>query len=631
MAENRWRLLLLALCVVGSVVLFAVAADHFGLGGEPWNGYGDHHPVATGRPYVIEEQQALPGGAAWRAGLRDGDLIDIRNQTLDSRYRFVTTAWLTTRATILNVRRGLQTFTVQMVGSSVYDGAWQLKVVSYGLLVVANAWFLCCAFLIALRRASSPDARILVLVLLTQIGALITPAANAVPDLTMGFINLVGYAVFTAASSVLLVILSARFGRRSQWRTFLEWLAYAVNALAFLISAVAAIGIATLWVDPWPFIDGQLTSIVLDAASVTVVLAAAAAVSSTAPSQRPRAAWLLLPLPVAFAFAAIAANVYPFVNSWYLYFFMYAVSSALLLLGAFAVSYALLKRRVLDAGFILSRTIVVAGVSLVVVAAFVLLEWVLGNVLTSASHATGVIANAALALVLGVSLRSIHQRVDALVDRWLFRARYENERALRDFSTEAGFVTDSDALLDRALENLRAHTDARSAALFLNEDGVFRPVRQFGGITAEVSENDSAILALKTWHKPLDPHRYETALHGDLALPMVARGRLLGLLLCGERAGGEAYAADEIAALSEFARGVGSAIETLQGASPHERRELLAAIETNSAAIFSLRESVIVSRCAYRTRKSMPVSVVGSDGSVTVRRSFAVPPSTCTT
>jgi hypothetical protein len=51
------------------------------------------------------------------------------------------------------------------------------------------------------------------------------------------------------------------------------------------------------------------------------------------------------------------------------------------LLGALFVTFALLRRRVIDIGFVVSRTIVVAIVSLVVVVAFVLLEWVLGAVL----------------------------------------------------------------------------------------------------------------------------------------------------------------------------------------------------------------------------------------------------------
>jgi len=42
-------------------------------------------------------------------------------------------------------------------------------------------------------------------------------------------------------------------------------------------------------------------------------------------------------------------------------------------------------------------------------------------------------------------------------------------------------------------------------------------------------------------------------MRGALAPPMLARGRLLGAIVLGERIGGEAYAPDEIEALLQFA------------------------------------------------------------------------------
>ncbi len=68
---------------------------------------------------------------------------------------------------------------------------------------------------------------------------------------------------------------------------------------------------------------------------------------------------------------------------------------------------------------------------------------------------------------------------------------------------------------------------------------------------------------------------------------MLAHGRLLGILLCGERAGGEAYVRDEIEALSEFAHGVGASLGSMirfdaadahDGAILRELRELREAV-----------------------------------------------------
>jgi hypothetical protein len=184
-----------------------------------------------------------------------------------------------------------------------------------------------------------------------------------------------------------------------------------------------------------------------------------------------------------------------------------------------------------------------------------------------------------------------------LVDAVLFRKRLEDERALRAFSREAAFVTEREALLDRAVEIVRSHTDAQSAAFFVGENGVYKAVRGFGKTSAAVDENDPAILALKAWHKPFDPHSYNSTLQGGLVLPMVARGHLVGVLLFGERAGGEAYAPAEIEALSEFAHGVGSALDALGNSNDSGISEkLLGAIQASreeiAAAIKELREIV---------------------------------------
>jgi hypothetical protein len=348
-----------------------------------------------------------------------------------------------------------------------------------------------------------------------------------------------------------------------------------------LVGLVAGyVGTVTLWFDPFPlwWYNSPLTR-TLPLVDLSVAILAAVAVASVPRSERLRAAWLLLPLPIALVASAAALALVPSAPSFVGGESFVITANAIALLGALFVTYALLKRRVLDTGFILSRTIVVGLVSVIVVAAFVLLEWVLGSVVSGASHATGLIANAALALVLGVSLRYIHRHTDAFVHAVLFRKRYDDERALRAFSKEAAFVTEREALLDRAVENVRTHTDAKSASLLVRENGAYKAVRRFGEAPTEVDENDPAILALKAWHKPFDPHPYASALHGDLALPMVARGQLLGVLLCGERAGGEAYAPDEVEALSEFAHGVGSALDGLEDARGVSRDDkILAAV-----------------------------------------------------
>lgn len=555
--------MLLVLCGVSLLLTLLAAADDFGLGRRPWYGWWDAN-VKHVASYVVAVAQPVPGGATDRAGLRTGDLIDLREQSEASRVP-VLFQLMGDRPTMLVVHRGATTRTFAVTGTSVWEGQPLFKLATILSFTLANVWFVACAFLIALRRSDRRDGLLLAVVLLFITGFQMTPSFVVVPSAVLQLWLFVAATACMSAALITLVVLSSQFGARSVWRSTLEWVAVAAALLPLAIDAVVAVGAHTLWFDPTPYVLrlSAIRGFVAIAAGFLMTLAAWAAAAATPPSDRPRAAWMLLPIPVAFLAQAILVAVSSFLlRSWFAVVGAAALGDVAWLLASWTVTYALLKRRVLDLEFVITRTLVVGTVSAIVVASFALLEWLLGAVLTGASHATGLIANGALALVLGLSLNPIHQRVDALVESMLFRKRHDNERALLDFSKEAAYVTSFEALLDAAIEKLSNHTDARGASILLDGEGDYRAVRRFGDDTARtVGENDPAVLALKTWHKPIDPHQYASEIHGALALPMLARGRLLGLTVLGERAGGEAYAPDEIEALAQFAHGVGAALD----------------------------------------------------------------------
>ena len=562
--DRSWRLALLALCALAFVITFASAADTYGFGGPAWYGWWDANADKAAQPYVVTVAQPRPDGASARGGLRDGDRIDLREQSLFTRMA-VAYQPIGAQPIALRLHRGHSTITRVVVPSTSWDGQplWKLPTVTSRLL--ASLWFAACAALIAFRRWWHRDARLLALVLLCLTGILLDPGSFSLPNGALEVILLVLARACAAAASLLLVKLSTDFGVQSTLRKNLALAAYVAILVGFLADVLTATGLATLWFDPMPYIFriSPLRGAIDIVALVLVAASAMAAVLSTPKSQRPRAAWLLLPLPIAILASALVATLVIFIKSWFANVTVIFAAESVMLLSAFLVTYALLKRRVLDFEFVLGRTLVVGMVSLIVVASFVLLEWMLNTVLSGVSHATGLIANAVLALALGLSLNLIHKRVDALVDRVLFRKRHDDERALLDFAREAAFVTESNALLDQAIAKVKRHTDARSAAILLDASNTYAVIRSFGEAPLEISENDSAVLALKAWHKPIDPHHYQTALRGALALPMLGRGRLLGILVLGERAGGEAYAPDEIEALCLFAHGAGSSLDAL--------------------------------------------------------------------
>jgi hypothetical protein len=559
----RWRLVSLSL--LSLLVTLFVAWDNYGFGVRQWFGWWDANALRVA-PYMVHMVDPRPGGATERAGIQAGDLIDLREQSLPARIALISQP-SAAQPTILTVSRSGERTTHSVLGGTTWEGPLAWKLPPQLVTTLAALWFCACALLLALRQWSRPDAQLLILTLLCVTAVQLDPRYVVVlPDASLQLVLFIVAHTCLAIAPLLLLRLCARTGHASKTRTALTLAAIAGVCIGFLADMAAAIGLTTLWFDPLPFIY-RVTPMRESIDIVTyslVALTAFASVKASPANERPRAAWLLLPLPIALLLGAITHVVAVFITSWFVNVAVIAIANGIWLLSGAVVTYALLKRRVLDFEFVLSRTVVVATVSLIVVASFILLEFVLNTVLSGVSHATGLVANAVLALVLGLSLNPIHKRVDETVEQVFFHKRHEDERALLEFGREAAFVTNEDALLDRAIEKLRDHTDARSAAIFLDGTGRFTPARAFGdGVQADIDENDAAVLALKARHAPLDPHHYSSALHGALALPMLARGRLRGVVLLGERSGGEAYAPDEIAALSSMSQGVGSALDVL--------------------------------------------------------------------
>jgi hypothetical protein len=185
--------------------------------------------------------------------------------------------------------------------------------------------------------------------------------------------------------------------------------------------------------------------------------------------------------------------------------------------------------------------------------------------------------------VLGLSVRSVHKRIDAVLDTVFFRKRHEDETAIRAFGHEAAYITDAGLLIARAKAVLEKHADATGVAVLL-DDG--------HGHYDGANENDPAIVSLKTWRKSVDLHTLDTMLQGEFAYPMVARGHLVGAIVLGPKGSRDPYAPDESDAILHLAHGVGTALDVLSANVRASRDGLLEALQTMSGDLKALAYEV---------------------------------------
>jgi hypothetical protein len=525
---------LYALCIAAIVAgLFSLAS----LTMTDWGGDQGLRFESTGTPFVVRVIRV--DGAATKSGIKAGDLVDAR--TMPFEVDHVPRNEIDRLSVVRDGHRLV--FHVPRVRGTLRGWAdW--------VAMLSNIWLACFAFLIAWRGRqwtwSRPLAAILAISALSDaLWRCVTPVTTLTTAL-----HLVANLPFTF---VLLPWFFSTFGVPLT-RTRIVWtrIAYAAAAVsAFAWYADYALEWMALIPISAPGVYFEVLEILLTSPILPALVCGVLAARAAAPADAQRVGWIVAAFGGSWLFWLLAGPlgiVWQHIG-WNTFAFAWRLAAAANLVLPLVLSYAALSRRLFDIGFVINRTVVFGGVSAIVIGLFVLLEWAVGRWFEGASHATSLVLNGVLVLVLGVSLRFIHARVDAVVDGVFFRKRHENERALRRFAREAAFVTDREVLLQRTLTEIREHSEVSRASIIL---------------TPDLPANDPAVLAFLAWHEPVELSRCKTELSGEYAFPMFGHGELQGATICGPKINEERYAPDEIETFKELASGVGIALWSLK-------------------------------------------------------------------
>lgn len=574
MKSTGWRAFLLSMCAIAACL---VAANLYGLFNGPGSGptvgqWGD--TVAAGSlPYHLVVSSIDPGNSADRAGLRAGDLIDLRqNIPLERLWLFGQPP--VGRPVAIVAQRGNAVRHATIVPQAITATRRALFTpVWFGYI-----WIALFAAVIAWRRADDVQMRTLCLLLVTY-AIWENTREHIITSSSLWVLATAATAnVFGALTAAFWAACAGSFGPpQSSARRAAQWICYGFVAISVAVGLTKVLGIVTLWVDPVAFYTA-VAGLPFVLACVAALACTVLAVAATQGSDRQRAIWSLVPGGGLVVVGFGAEYSQGILTSYELAWGVYYLASAVNVLTPMILTYVALNRRLLDIGFVLNRAAVFAIVSTALILAFVVVEWI-ANEWLNTNHTTSVVVGMIVALAIGVSIRYIHRFVDRFVDRVLFRKRYESEAALRRFAHEAGFITDRATLIDRAISTVETSTGADVSILML-DDG-----------SSDVDENDPALVSMRAWHRPVDLELVPgSALRGQFAFPMMARGQLVGALMCGSKSDSEVYAPDESEALQHVADGVGSAL----GALGHSRLEtngsLRGAIAELRAAITELRE-----------------------------------------
>lgn len=345
-----------------------------------------------------------------------------------------------------------------------------------------------------------------------------------------------------------------------------------------LLLGLALIAYLMSILSPQPFVQDAAgafaTQLYTVVAGLSVLMTDAALVRTylrSSPVDRARLKWAVLGITASFLLFnvsflyVVARSVLPNALSGSPITPHHWVGAASSVILALSIGYAVLRQRVVDVQFAVSRTVVYGVVSTIVLVFLAVLHWLLGREIEHSGLAFGLEGLAAVGL--GLVLHRASHGINMAVDRVLFRKHHAAEECLRQVTVALPFATTEQAIADAIVREPAEKLQLASAALFYREsaEGPLRRVLAVGWDTTHASnlDQDSFLLRfLQAEHQArrldddrwLSPGMPQGLGRPVLAIPIVTQHALNAVVLYGSHANGTVPDPDEVALLEALAK-----------------------------------------------------------------------------
>ena len=389
--------------------------------------------------------------------------------------------------------------------------------------------------------------------------------------------NALLYSTLGGATCALVLIFALRFPRNEAvgWRGRLQWVAVGL-ALLFSLGWLAVF----VRFDFLGLPSQMLASALVYATSV--VYAGAAAVFlltlfSSHGDERQRLQWIVV-FPIVLLLRVAVINIPRTVPDWFIDGLI-----ALAVLVPLAVAYAVIRRRVFDVQFAISRALVYGALTSLVAGTFLLVDWFMTR--QFALTRLTLSAEIAFALVLGSSLNALHGSVDRFVDGVFFRQRHFAERRLAKAAAALARVESIGSVDQFVVHEPVQALGLTSGALFRrNEHGSYLRRIETGWTAADVREfgaHDPLVLHLSTENGPVRlsevtwGSRTPRLANSVLVAPVLLRDQIVAIALYGPHTTGADIDPDEQKAIAPLLERAGAAYDHIDANALRAKVELL--------------------------------------------------------
>ncbi len=310
--------------------------------------------------------------------------------------------------------------------------------------------------------------------------------------------------------------------------------------------------------------------------------------------ERHRIQWILV-FPIVLVMRVIAIDLPHALPEWY--------SGLLTALGALvplAVAYAIVRQRVFDIEFAISRAVIYGIITSIVAGTFLLVDWVMS---AQFSHSRLTLtAEIIVALALGSWLNMLHKNVDRFVDGTFFRQRHLSETRLSR-AAAAVMRAETHEAVDRFLVHEPVEAlGLSSAALFHREGAEPRFVRELAvgwsdDAVRELTGDDPLVMHLLAEGEPVrladvawSTDQLHSVGHAALATPVMLRDELMTIVLYGAHRTGADIDPDEVRSLVHLAQSAGASYDHIDARALREEiAALLLQCEMKDRELAALR------------------------------------------
>ncbi|ESQ93045.1 hypothetical protein ABAC460_01975 [Asticcacaulis sp. AC460] len=368
----------------------------------------------------------------------------------------------------------------------------------------------------------------------------------------------------------LLFLLFARYFRRetagrdgplAQWTT-------RIYAILMAVATAADVFNFLFRIDAPVFGGGFLTSVLAFPGFGLALATLFAGWRDSTPEMRPRYVLLLVAVALISFYQVLAGVIFLTRIPWLLTDPLIVAAVVMPTAGLFLFAYAVLRERVLDIGFAINRTVVYTVLSIILLTAFGITEWLVGQLTGLLGVKANVLMDAGVALLIFFAFHNIQGFVEKSVETFLFRKWHDNEARLKRFMVEAGFVHTPDALEKATVTELTRFSGGAGVAIYRvagrdylrTEDGL-------SGAPEQVDSDLPGVVRMRADRVAVEGELLRDVLpelEGGLALPMLYRADVSGFVLLGPKPSGELYRPDEREALEAAIRKIGLDLHALR-------------------------------------------------------------------